>query len=160
MYLQYIIIYILGRKWWMGRVGNCPPRFWQNRRRAAAGPPSFRYLFTPLYIQKSFDIQCESIPVLGTYIYILGRGPKYCSHWMEQQNYQQISSCLNSKLVFNHNLTQLTKLSKKLKVTAANFFGTHFFTDLAHECDSHLKVFIHRVGYEYKKLSASCSKTY
>jgi hypothetical protein len=22
-----------GHQWWMGKVGNCPPRFWQNRRR-------------------------------------------------------------------------------------------------------------------------------
>ena len=42
--------------WWMGRVGNCPPRFWQNRRYRQAltahcitiFPLSFRKLLTSL----------------------------------------------------------------------------------------------------------------
>ena len=52
-----IIIFLKqGRKWWVGRVGNCPPRFWQIRRRRRAAlarrittcPPRFRKLLTPL----------------------------------------------------------------------------------------------------------------
>ena len=78
--------------------GNCPPKFWQNRRscravlRITTCPPSFRYLaiYAPV-----------SISVFGSYIYILVREPKYCSHWTEQQNDQKISNCLNSSLVFS-----------------------------------------------------------
>ena len=40
-----------GRKWRLGRVGNCPPRFWQNRRRcrelAAARTPHYVLLAHP-----------------------------------------------------------------------------------------------------------------
>ena len=52
-----IIIFLKqGCKWWVGRVGNCPPRFWQIRRRRQAVatrrittcPPRFRKLLTPL----------------------------------------------------------------------------------------------------------------
>ena len=113
-----------------------------------AHPALCRQLFTPLYIQ------CKTISVFGSYIYILVREPKYGTR--ERPKDIKLSKF---KLFLRHNYTQLTKLSRKWKITTANFLGTHFMTDLAHECDSHLKVFIHRVRYEYKKLSASCSKT-
>ena len=49
-----IITFNQGRKWRVGRVGNCPSSFWQNRkhrrvvaaRRINTCPPSFRYLLT------------------------------------------------------------------------------------------------------------------
>ena len=32
----YMTITLHGSKWWVGRVGNCPPMFWQNSNAAAA----------------------------------------------------------------------------------------------------------------------------
>ena len=49
-----------GRQRRVGRVGNCPPRFWQNRRwRAAlllARPALGSYILTPLHVVRTIEV--------------------------------------------------------------------------------------------------------
>ena len=49
---------VQGRKWQVGRVGNCPPSFWQNRRRRRAVVRQHRR--TTLLLAH---------PVLGSHLY-------------------------------------------------------------------------------------------
>ena len=56
---------VQGRNWRVGRVGHCPPSFWQFSsvvaRRITTCPPSFRRLLTPLYTIEFGTIFYESV---------------------------------------------------------------------------------------------------
>ena len=61
-----------GRKWRVGRVGNCPPSFWQNRRR--------------LWVAARRQWRATSLlahPVLGSYLRLCSRNLFVCHEFQQ-----------------------------------------------------------------------------